>query len=541
MADQFQALEELEKALRERDRKMSSDTLRIPRLWTAPWTDNGEVTIERASLHCANFIRSIRESSTPPSERAKSLLDRFLYCLLPRFSSAYRQQGPHSTQISSDWKSSGTFLKCLLMLPYLRSLGIDTIYLLPINRIGRVPRKGNAGSLYAIRDLLALDDSLSEDQLECSIDIQYAAFVEAAHALGMSVLMEFTLRTASRDCDWVQEHPEWFYWVYEQGNEDTLISPPHFSDSDLETIHHKVENQDFRHLPQPSEEYKRLFAAIPLSLTKDEFGMWVGFDAEGRRCRIASAFADYPPNDTQPPWSDVTYFRMYQHPDFNYVAYNTIRMYDEVLRQEGSATSELWDRLSSILPMYCERYGIDGAVLDMSHALPHELRDQIIRKVREIKSDFILIEENFFMRKSSRDLGFDAVLGNAWQHSSSVAKFSALRDQRSEADTEIAYIASPDTHNTPRAAAQVDASELCSILSIAHEFRNGVPMLLSGTELGEKRPINTGLGFCEEDLNRYSEYDLALFSTCWLNWKDAPTNYLDCIRAARQQHLKSKV
>ena len=58
-------------------------------------------------------------------------------------------------------------------------------------------------------------------------------------------------------------------------------------------------------------------------------GRWVGVLDDGTRVRIPGAFADWPPDDNQPPWTDVTYLRMYDHPDFNYMAYNTIRMYDE--------------------------------------------------------------------------------------------------------------------------------------------------------------------------------------------------------------------
>ena len=40
-----------------------------------------------------------------------------------------------------------------------------------------------------------------------------AGFVEAAHLLGMRVVLEFVLRTASKDSDWIAAHPDWFYWI----------------------------------------------------------------------------------------------------------------------------------------------------------------------------------------------------------------------------------------------------------------------------------------------------------------------------------------
>ena len=39
--------------------------------------------------------------------------------------------------------------------------------------------------------------------------------MEAAHRLGLRVVVEFVFRTAAKDGDWVKEHPEWMYWIKE--------------------------------------------------------------------------------------------------------------------------------------------------------------------------------------------------------------------------------------------------------------------------------------------------------------------------------------
>ena len=42
----------------------------------------------------------------------------------------------------------------------------------------------------------------------------------------------------------------------------------------------------------------------------------------------------------------MTYLRMYAHPEFNYIAYNTIRMYDERLAQPFNAVTPLWEAVA---------------------------------------------------------------------------------------------------------------------------------------------------------------------------------------------------
>ena len=44
-------------------------------------------------------------------------------------------------------------------------------------------------------------------------EAEFAGFVEAAHHLGLRVVLEFVFRTAAKDAVWASEHPEWFYWI----------------------------------------------------------------------------------------------------------------------------------------------------------------------------------------------------------------------------------------------------------------------------------------------------------------------------------------
>mgnify|MGYP003300381721 CR=1 FL=1 len=92
--------------------------------------------------------------------------------------------------------SEGTFRAAERRLPFLRSVGIDAIWLMPIYPIGVEGRKGSLGSYYSIRDYTAVNP-------EFGSDADMLDFVRAAHALGMRVLLDWVANHTARDARWV--------------------------------------------------------------------------------------------------------------------------------------------------------------------------------------------------------------------------------------------------------------------------------------------------------------------------------------------------
>ena len=76
-----------------------------------------------------------------------------------------------SGRARAGWRETGTFLKAITLLPFIRSLGCNTVHLLPITAIGRDGHKGNLGSPFAIRDPYALDEGLSEPALGLGAEV----------------------------------------------------------------------------------------------------------------------------------------------------------------------------------------------------------------------------------------------------------------------------------------------------------------------------------------------------------------------------------
>lgn len=98
----------------------------------------------------------------------------------------------------------GTFAAVENDLPRIRDLGVDAIWLLPIHPIGTVKRKGTLGSPYAISDYRAINPEFG------TMD-DFTHLCDAAHALGLKVLIDVVYHHTSPDSVLVKTHPEYFY------------------------------------------------------------------------------------------------------------------------------------------------------------------------------------------------------------------------------------------------------------------------------------------------------------------------------------------
>ncbi len=465
-----------------------------------------------------------------------------VYNLFPRVSAAFdhAQDGALSIGPSPDgWRETGTLLKSIALLPYIRSLGINTVHLLPITAVGQDGKKGTLGSPYGIRDPYALDENLDEPALALPVDVLFAGFVEAAHHLGMRVVMEFVLRTASKDGAWIGAHPEWFYWIREDVPDRAMGSEapdsygnPIFPPEVLVKIKEKIARGDFRALPPPPKRYRAMFAPPPRpDQVWMEDGRWVGQLADGTRVRVPGAFTDWPPDDNQPPWTDVTYLRMYDHPDFNYIAYNTLRMYDERLARPENAVTPLWDAVAGVIPHHQREFGIDGVMIDMGHALPMPLKQRIVESARAIDPDFAFWDENFVIGQTSVDEGYNAVLGYLVFDFHQPEKLREFLGRLASERLALPFFATAESHNTPRAAVQPYPLQYVHYALAFSILVPGIPFIHSGFELMETKPINTGLGFTDEVIREHPAESLPLFSEWAFDWT-RPGNLVGSVRYA---------
>lgn len=97
----------------------------------------------------------------------------------------------------------GTFSSFKKHLPRLKELGVDILWLMPINPIGEKNRKGSLGSYYSISDYKAINPEFGTEE-------DFRDLVEQIHKLDMYVIIDWVANHTAWDHHWVQEHPDFF-------------------------------------------------------------------------------------------------------------------------------------------------------------------------------------------------------------------------------------------------------------------------------------------------------------------------------------------
>jgi glycosidase len=97
----------------------------------------------------------------------------------------------------------GTFAAAQEQLPRLKALGVDIIWLMPVQEIGRKNRKGSLGSPYSVKDYYSINPEFGDlDSLK--------QFVTAAHENGLYVILDWVANHTAWDNPLTDEHPEWY-------------------------------------------------------------------------------------------------------------------------------------------------------------------------------------------------------------------------------------------------------------------------------------------------------------------------------------------
>jgi len=543
---QITHLASLLQALKTLDKPLPVSSYTVPGIWTGK---NGVEQVNPPE-YFGHIIEEILNNSTPldsPSDNVDWRKGAVVYNLFIRLTTAFdhNSDGTIDTEpLACGFRETGTLLKAIALLPYIKNLGANTVYILPLTEIGSQSKKGSLGSPYAVKNPRKLDPMLDEPALGLSAEILLKAFVEAAHLLDIHVVLEFVFRTASMDSSWIKAHPEWFYWI--RDNESTRnYGPPHFDPDTLRWIHEVVERHEMHNLPAPSSEYREQFVSQPVSVIEKE-GTIHATTGDGTPCRIASAFSDWPPDDRQPPWTDVTYLKMHNNDSFNYIAYNTIRMYDSALENPENFNTALWNEIADIIPSYQKLYDIDGAMIDMGHALPSELKQNIVRKARENNPEFAFWDENFSPTPEVRNEGFNACFGSLPFVIHDIVFIRGLLNYLNKTGVALPFFGTGENHNTPRVCFRYPREEAGRNHSIfiftLSAILPTIPFLQSGMELCEWYPVNLGLNFTEEDRALYPSDKLPLFSPYSYDWEKSnnlrPLNsYIARILEIRKRYL----
>lgn len=108
------------------------------------------------------------------------------------------------------FSQEGTFAAAEKQLPRLKELGVDIIWLMPVQEIGIKNRKGTLGSPYSVKDYYKVNPEFGTmDDLK--------SFVKAAHAQGIYVILDWVANHTAWDNQLVINHPDWYEKDY-KGN-----------------------------------------------------------------------------------------------------------------------------------------------------------------------------------------------------------------------------------------------------------------------------------------------------------------------------------
>ncbi|MFC2133946.1 alpha-amylase family glycosyl hydrolase [Bacteroidota bacterium] len=97
----------------------------------------------------------------------------------------------------------GTFKAFEQHLPRLKEMGIDILWLMPINPIGDLNRKGILGSYYAVKDYKGVNPEFGT--LE-----DFKSLVNKIHELDMYVILDWVANHTAWDNIWTETNPEFF-------------------------------------------------------------------------------------------------------------------------------------------------------------------------------------------------------------------------------------------------------------------------------------------------------------------------------------------
>jgi glycosidase len=117
------------------------------------------------------------------------------------------------------YSKEGTFKAFEKDLPRLKNMGIDILWVMPINPIGEEKRKGKLGNYYSVKDYKGINPEYGNMN-------DFKSLVKTVHHLGIKIIIDWVPNHTSLDNELVNTHPEY----YRKDSLDKLASPFDWSD-----------------------------------------------------------------------------------------------------------------------------------------------------------------------------------------------------------------------------------------------------------------------------------------------------------------------
>jgi len=130
-----------------------------------------------------------------------------VFFVLPSFAQQKHPSFMHQGNIYEvnirQYTPEGTFNAFAKHMPRLKKMGVHTLWLMPIQPISKLGRKGTLGSYYAVADYTSVNPEFGTMN-------DFNDLVKQAHDLGMKVIIDYVPNHSGADHPWLTTHPDFY-------------------------------------------------------------------------------------------------------------------------------------------------------------------------------------------------------------------------------------------------------------------------------------------------------------------------------------------
>lgn len=475
-----------------------------------------------------------------------------IYCSLVRYSTAWDYNHDGNLEM-------GTFLRFIILLPMLKKIGIDILYLLPVTEYSELYKKGDIGGPYVIKNYFKLDENLHDEMLnemnDFSINNEYAALVEACHLLGIRVVFDFVPRVTARNSDIIKDHPDWVYWIKKEYIDDfktpNIPALGFFQEcthDNLETIY--IAEDTKMHLKKFSQSPDILNPKLweKLKIQSEETGEDLLLLVEkNMKITTPPAHSDWV-NDVQPIWTDITFLKIYKdvYPEVKkfleddqppYVMFDTIKANKFPGKEPNYG---LWKLFEEVMRYNITEFDVDGVRVDIGHTIPPVILSHLFHVVKELKPNAIFMSEDLFNNNHEKayESGYNIMLGSEWLEMSRINKENLSNFLIELRNLKLHIFGCAETADTPRITTRNGGIQLARSIAVFNMFLpNAIPYITTGGEVNEYEPINCGLA----DNTNGAEIPRAFFNKMRIKWTNknakAMISLLEHLKECKSRYL----
>jgi glycosidase len=162
-----------------------------------------------------------------------------------------------------NFTSEGTFNAMIPQLDRLKKLGVNVLWLMPIQPTGVENKKGTYGSPYAVQNYTEVNPSYGTKA-------DFKRLVDSVHAKGMYIIIDEVANHTAWDCPWVKEHPDW----YTHDNTGKITVPAGTDWTDVADLNY--DNPDLRAAKIATLKY--WIDSFNIDGYRCDVAEWVGYD-----------------------------------------------------------------------------------------------------------------------------------------------------------------------------------------------------------------------------------------------------------------------